>query len=86
MSSCFPFTARDENMSKLTTIGALLFLLGLTLKTLELPVPDWIACVSLSAGLIAIIFVGGRHSLASTGGGHGTSVERNGLQKLSYEQ
>jgi len=84
--SRFPFAARDENMTKFTAIGTLLFLLGLASKTMELPVPDWIACVSLSAGLIAIIFVSGRHSLASTSGRHVASAEKNGLRKVSYEQ
>jgi hypothetical protein len=50
---------------RLTAIGALLFLFGMASKTVELAIPEWIACVSISAGLIAIIFVSGSRSLAS---------------------
>jgi hypothetical protein len=45
---------------RMTAIGAAFVLVGLVSKTLELPVPDWLACVSLAIGLIAIIFASGR--------------------------
>lgn len=53
------------NAHRLAAIGLLLLLFGLASKTMEFPVPEWIACVSISAGFIAIIFVGGRRNPAS---------------------
>jgi hypothetical protein len=50
---------------RLTALGALLFLFGLALKTMEFAIPDWIACVSISAGLIVLIVVSGSRSLGS---------------------
>lgn len=41
-------------------IGTLLLLLGLAPKLMKLPIPEWIACMNLTAGLIAIIFALGR--------------------------
>jgi hypothetical protein len=43
-------------------IGALLVLLGLAPKVMKLPIPEWIGCMNLTAGLIAIIFALGRRS------------------------
>jgi hypothetical protein len=69
--SSLRLSAWNEDMIKLaahrlTTIGILLSLFGLASKTMELAVPEWIACVSISAGLIVIIFVCGSHSSGST--------------------
>ncbi|SFA80160.1 hypothetical protein SAMN03159496_00443 [Rhizobium sp. NFR07] len=71
---------------RLTAIGALLFLFGLASKTMELAIPEWIACLSISAGLIAIIFVGGSRSLASVRRHGGAGTDRNGFRDVSYER
>lgn len=65
-----------------TTIGAMLLVFGLTSKTMELPIPEWMTCVSISAGLIAVIFAGGSHSSASARRYGGPSLDNGGLRKV----
>jgi hypothetical protein len=43
-------------------IGLLLLLSGLAPKVMKLPIPEWFACMNVTAGLIAIIFALGRRS------------------------
>jgi hypothetical protein len=67
---------------RLTAIGALLFLFGLISKAIGPPTPEWIACVSISAGLITIIFVAGSHSLASVRRDGHPSADNDGFRKV----
>jgi hypothetical protein len=67
---------------RLTAIGALLLLFGMTSKTMELAVPEWIACVSISAGLIAVIFVGGSLSRASVHRDGHPSAANDGFREV----
>ncbi len=45
--------------------GAILAIAGFAAKAFDLPVPDWLACMSLTVGLVVVIFAGGRRSAAA---------------------
>lgn len=43
-------------------VGVALVLLGLAPKVMKLPIPEWLACMNLTIGLVALIFLIGRRS------------------------